>query len=404
MNTLFISPNSPFESIGGVERYISNLINFCKKQSDIKAFIVLPTYGESGVEEQENVTIYLDSSMGLQKTVSGKEISEKAKEFSKNIEKIVVSRKIDIICAENFHVGLPPAYSLLLNMIASSHKIPLVLRIHSFATTELQVELVNQLLWNKISCVSKSVAGDCFQKGADINLLSTDYLGVDTAKFNSREDSSFNLKESLGLPTENKIILTASRILRGKRSILAEKGLINLIQAFSKLSPRFPNLNLLIAIGKPTENLSNEFELAKKMLDGYIKLNNVESKTIVKMFEMDEMADVYRGSDVFALPSENETFGQVFIEAMSCGLPVIGTKTGGIPEIISDSYNGYLIPPNDSSLLAQMLEKLLNDRSIRDKFIKSGIKTVKAKFTSESQLTLFISALKETAALKLQTD
>jgi glycosyltransferase involved in cell wall biosynthesis len=98
------------------------------------------------------------------------------------------------------------------------------------------------------------------------------------------------------------------------------------------------------------------------------------------------------------LPSENETFGQVFIEAMACGLPVIGTKVGGTPEIISDSYNGYLIPPNDSSILAQMIEKLINDRSTRNRFIKAGIKTVEDKFTSEKQLFNFMKTLEETAS------
>ena len=134
------------------------------------------------------------------------------------------------------------------------------------------------------------------------------------------------------------------------------------------------------------------------MLLGYIKLHNIEAKTIVKMFKLNEMPEVYGGSDVFVLPSENETFGQVFIEAMACGLPVIGTKVGGTPEIISDSYNGYLIPPNDSSILAQMIEKLINDRSIKNKFIKEGIKTVEDKFTSEKQLFNFMKTLEETAS------
>jgi glycosyltransferase involved in cell wall biosynthesis len=110
------------------------------------------------------------------------------------------------------------------------------------------------------------------------------------------------------------------------------------------------------------------------------------------------MPDVYRGSDIFALPSENETFGQVFVEAMSCGLPVIGTKVGGIPEIISDSYNGYLIPPNDPSILAQRIEKLLNDNGVRDSFIRAGIKTVAEKFTSEKQFLDFNTMLEETVA------
>jgi glycosyltransferase involved in cell wall biosynthesis len=256
-------------------------------------------------------------------------------------------------------------------MVAGLHKIPLILRLHSFATTDLQVELVNQLMWNKISCISKSVTGDCFQKGADINSLSTDYLGVNTNEFNKNTTTQYQLREKLNLLPENKIVLTATRIIHGRRNIIQEKGIINLIQAFSKLSPRY------------------------EMLLGYIRLHNIEAKTIVKMFKLNEMSEVYRESNVFALPSENETFGQVFIEAMSCGLPVIGTKTGGIPEIISDSYNGYLIPPNDSSILAQMIEKLISDHSTRDRFIRAGIKTVEDKFTSEKQFSNFMKRLEK---------
>ncbi|KKR18815.1 MAG: glycosyl transferase, group 1 [candidate division CPR2 bacterium GW2011_GWC1_41_48] len=169
-----------------------------------------------------------------------------------------------------------------------------------------------------------------------------------------------------------------------------------MIQAFSKISPRYPNLRLLIAVGKPPVRLINEFNRAHEMLMGYIKLHNIESKTIVKTFTLDEMPLVYRESDVFVLPSENETFGQVFIEAMASGLPVIGTKVGGIPEIISDSYNGYLIPPDDSSMLAQRIEKLITDNETRDKFIKAGIKTVKNKFALEEQFLNFTKMLEAT--------
>ena len=398
MNILFISPNSPLESVGGVERYIINLTDYCKNQSQFKTVIVLPTYKESLIEETGSVVTYFDKNIALLKNMSGKEISEKARLFSKTIEDIIIKHKIDIICAENFHVGLPPAYSLLLNMVAGLHKIPLILRLHSFAVTDLQVELVNQLMWNKISCVSKSVAGDCFQKGADINLLSTDYLGVNINEFNKNVKTQRQLRDNLNLLPENKIVLIATRIIHGKRNILQEKGIINLIQAFSKLSPRYPKLRLLIAVAKPPDNLKVEFDRTYEMLLGYIRLHNIEEKAIVQMFKLNEMPEVYGGSDVFALPSENETFGQVFIEAMACGLPVIGTNVGGIPEIINDSYNGYLIPPNDSSILAQMIEELINDRSTRNKFIKAGIKTVEEKFTSEKQLFNFMKTLEETAS------
>ncbi|OGL31203.1 hypothetical protein A3F37_02430 [Candidatus Saccharibacteria bacterium RIFCSPHIGHO2_12_FULL_41_12] len=373
------------------------MIEYSKKQTKFKTIVLLPTGKENYVEEDGSVVTYFDKNIELTKNNYGKVMSRKAQKFAKKVEEIILKHKIDIICAENFPVGLPPAYSILLNMVAVRYKTPLVLRMHSFAASELQTELINQLMWSKISCVSKSVAGDCFRKGANIDILSTDYLGVNTNVFNNNSHVNNTAKERLQLVPENKVVLTATRIIQGRNNILKAKGLINLVQAFSKLSLRHPDLRLVIAVAKAPDRLKDEFDNAYTMLLGYIKLHNIESKTIVKTFMLDEIPEVYKASDVFVLASENETFGQVFIEAMSSGLPVIGTKVGGIPEIISDSYNGYLIPPNDVSSLAQKIAKLLNDQPTRDKFIKAGVKTVNNKFTLEKQLDNFITMLRKTA-------
>lgn len=399
MNVLFISPNSPFESIGGVERYITNLIGFSKQSLTFNTVILIPTSGKNfSRHESKNTRIFFDNSLFLSKDAlnNHKEVSIKARVFSEKVQEIITNHSIDVICAENFHIGMPAAFNLLLNMTSQTFNIPLVLRIHSFASKELQVELMNQLMWKKISCVSKSVTGDCFHKGANIDVLSTDYLGVNRNEFQVCKDTNFNLRKSLNISKESKIILTASRIILGKKNILKQKGIINLIQAFSKLSPRFPNLHLLIAVGKPPVILNQEFKEAYQMLQGYLKLNNIGNNSSIKLFGLDEMSKVYRQSDVFVLPSENETFGQVFIEAMACGLPVIGTKVGGIPEIISDSYNGFLIPPDDSSILAQRIEKIVSDSSIQNRFVRNGLKTVDEKFNNDKQTSAFIEMLRKT--------
>jgi glycosyltransferase involved in cell wall biosynthesis len=391
MNILFVIPNSPYESTGGIERHILNLIEYFRVNKKYITYIMLPTSGKNYTKTVGSITIFFSNSMNISN--DQKMISEKAHIFSGEIENIILERKIDIICAENFHLGLPPAYSLLLNMVAGLQNIPLVLRLHSFAKTELQVEIINQLMWKKISCVSKSVTGDCFHKGTVINCLSTDYLGVNTNIFNQGVAST--LKKDLDLSAEHKIILTATRILRGRNNILKEKGLINLIQAFSKIAPRYPKIRLLIAVAKPPKRLQDEFDRAYEMLVGYLKVHGVQEMTIIRNFELDEMPMVYRESDVFVLPSENETFGQVFTEAMSSGIPVIGTKVGGVPEIISDLYNGYLVEPNDSSILAQKIEILINDEQVRNNFIKAGLKTVSNKFTLEKQFDHFVLSLEE---------
>lgn len=402
MNALFISPNSPFESIGGVERYIINLVNYSKIQPQDKTFLILPTRDKSHSVKEQNITIFYENSLWLPQHISRsqKEVADKASKFSNLVKEIIKNHDVNIICAENLIFGTPAVYSLRLNMIAALYKVPLVLRLHMYPASELQIELTNQLMWEKVSCVSKSVAGDCFQKGTAIEKLSTDYLGVNINDFNPNPDNEYNLREKLNLPADTKIVLTASRILRGTKNILQEKGIINLIQAFSRLSPRFPKAHLLIAVGRTSEDLKDEFAKSYEMLQGFLKLHHVDHASTVQIFELDQMPNVYRQSDVFVLTAErNETFGQTFIEAMACGLPVIGANTGGMPEIISDSYNGYLVQPDDSSILAQKIEKLLKDYSTRKRFINAGLKTVEDKFTAKKQFKNFINMLKETISV-----
>jgi glycosyltransferase involved in cell wall biosynthesis len=397
MNILFISPNSPRDSIGGVERYLNNLIDYGKTRKDLKITILLPTNEKSYVEKHSNVTIYFEECLYVSKNEIQlkREVSDKARNFATVLQDIIKNNEIEIISAENFHIGLPPAYSLLLCMTANLYKIPVVLRVHSFASKDIQTELINQLPWSHVSCVSKSVAGDCFHKGADINILSTDYLGVDTSKFYKYLEPQDYLKKKLKLPSDSKIILSATRIILGKKSIIKEKGLINLIEAFSQIVRNNNNVNLVIAIGKPSPVLQDEFEFALDMLLGYVKLHNIQKKTFVKMFKLNEMPKVYNGADMFVLPSENETFGQVFVEAMACGVPVIGTKVGGIPEIITDAYNGYLIHPQDSSLLAQKMNELLSKEPLRNRFITAAKESVENQFTAKTQFDNYFTMLNE---------
>lgn len=400
MKVLFIAANSPFMSIGGIERYVLNLINYFKFQKDIKTYLILPTTDKDHIVYEGNMTIYYDNSLYVpRKNPSSINQTNKGQDFSDLVEKIIKEHGIEIICAENIVGSVPPVYSLRLNMIAALYKIPLMLRQHVYAEKPIQIELINSLMWNHISCVSKSVAGDCFQKGTNIDKISTDYLGVNINDFNPKNDKNFDLKKDLGLRKDTKIILTAGRIITGTKNMLKEKGMINLIEAFARLSPRFPNSYLLIGIAKASENLKDDFDLAYKMLIGYIKIHDIVDKTIVKMFELDQMPNVYRGSDVLVLAAEkNETLGQIFIEAMACGLPVIGAKTGGMPEIISDGYNGVLVQPADPSILAQEIERILTDKNLRNNFIKNGHKTIEEKFTINKQFISFNQLLKKVAS------
>jgi N-acetyl-alpha-D-glucosaminyl L-malate synthase BshA len=68
-------------------------------------------------------------------------------------------------------------------------------------------------------------------------------------------------------------------------------------------------------------------------------------------------------ADLFLLPSDSESFGLAALEAMACGVPVIGTRAGGLPEVVEDGKNGYLLPVGDVDGMANAALSLLEDRS-----------------------------------------
>jgi glycosyltransferase involved in cell wall biosynthesis len=73
----------------------------------------------------------------------------------------------------------------------------------------------------------------------------------------------------------------------------------------------------------------------------------------------DDLALLYRQADIFCLPSVQEGFGIVFLEAMACGLPVVATRAAAIPEVVPDRRAGLLVPPGDVAALAHALIELL---------------------------------------------
>jgi glycosyltransferase involved in cell wall biosynthesis len=77
------------------------------------------------------------------------------------------------------------------------------------------------------------------------------------------------------------------------------------------------------------------------------------------------------------LTSENEPFGRVLVEGMACGIPVVATRTGGIPEIVRDGQDGLLVAPNRVGEIAEAMLKLLDDDDLRQQTSRSALERAK---------------------------
>lgn len=97
-----------------------------------------------------------------------------------------------------------------------------------------------------------------------------------------------------------------------------------------------------------------------------------------------DLREVFAAIDVFVLPSLNEGFSIVLIEAMAAGVPAVAFAVGGPAEIIADGETGFLAPPGDVASLADRIAKLLDDASLRQRFTRAARARVESRFEREA--------------------
>jgi len=143
------------------------------------------------------------------------------------------------------------------------------------------------------------------------------------------------------------------------------KGIAELLQAFQLVSPRHPRLRLKI-VG----NLSPD-------------LPQVSGVEVLGKLSRDQMAEAYRSSDLFVLPTLADNTPVTLMEAMACGLPAVATQVGGIPEMVETGVTGTLVPPGDVPALASALERLASDAPLRRGMGRAARSRALTRFSKE---------------------
>jgi glycosyltransferase involved in cell wall biosynthesis len=150
------------------------------------------------------------------------------------------------------------------------------------------------------------------------------------------------------LPPDNVTVVWAGRIV-------PIKNLDLLLDAAALIATTRPGIKYLIA---------GDGELRQK---SQARAINLKLKNVHFLGYQTDIPAIFKESDIFVLTSMNEGFGRVIVEAMACGLAIIATNVGGIPEIIEDQVNGLLIPSGNHSLLAESINTLAQNQEMRQK-------------------------------------
>jgi len=214
---------------------------------------------------------------------------------------------------------------------------------------------------------------------AKIIICSSDYIRNVFLK--NRKDKSLTInpgvdavRKLIKKTSETKIVLFVASLAKSQNY----KGLEYLLKAFVAVRSRVKDVKLTV-VGDG-DALSDYKKLAK---DLKIERNVVFTGSLYGQ----KLNQMFKQSNVFVLPSLNESFGKVLIEAMAHGTPVIGTNVGGIPDVVTHGKEGFLVPPGDTAQLAKSIIRILENNSLANSLGKAGFEKVKANYLWSKQVS-----------------
>lgn len=195
-----------------------------------------------------------------------------------------------------------------------------------------------------------------------LNAINVDRFNPDTR---TREER----RRALGYSSQNFVIGIVGQISRHKNQL-------GLVRAFAEVSEGDPNLRLLI-VGAP---LFNDSKIYLEFIVQEAERLGVRG-SIQFVGQQSDVGPFMQAMDLFVLNSVAEPFGLVLVEAMANGAPVLATAAGGVPEIVREGFNGFLVAPQDDQALAATLRRVMTDRAALESARKNALSDVRQRFS-----------------------
>jgi glycosyltransferase involved in cell wall biosynthesis len=164
------------------------------------------------------------------------------------------------------------------------------------------------------------------------------------------------------------------------------KGLIVLLQAANLLKNDFRNFELLIG-GKVWDAA-----YYRELLD-YKAAANLEEAHFIGF--VSDLQSFLLDADIFALPSLMEVGPATVLEAMGCGLPVVGSDVGAVPDDIVDNETGFLVPPGNPVALATKLRLLVSDEKLRIRMGRKARERAMSQFSYNRMFSMVLDMYRE---------
>ena len=288
--------------------------------------------------------------------------------LASKIAEVVKMEGLDIIHA---HYAMPHAVCGILAKQMSSDGLKVVTTLHGTDITILGYDssLQDMIKFaieksDAVTAVSQALVQETYELIQPDQEIRTIYNFIDYPAPDRDITNVTNLKAELGIHENEKIVIHVSNFRKVKR-------VPEIIDTFADAADKIPSKLLLVGDGPEMSFVSKK-----------IKTMGLQNKVIL-LGKQENLQELYSISDVCVLMSEKESFGLVLLEAMIHGVPCLGTDIGGIPEVIKNGVNGYVIELEDIKGASKRLLELLENDSLRKQMGDQAVQMIKEHFQTE---------------------
>jgi glycosyltransferase involved in cell wall biosynthesis len=232
---------------------------------------------------------------------------------------------------------------------------------------------------DRIVCISEGIKNVLVEDGVAPEKIAMIRSGIDISKFDSKTKVD-NVRERFKIPENHTIVGTVA-------AMVGHKDYPTLLQAASLVIQQIPKVTFLaVGDGKDFDSimrLSQQLKLGERFIFTGFQQN---------------VGSFLKSFDIFVMASKMEGLGTSILDAQSVGLPLIATRTGGIPEIVHHTQNGLLVPPQDPAALAVAIIELISNESKRislGRKAKENVRNFSIDKTIEVTLRLYGELLNE---------
>ncbi len=358
--------------IGGVETHLTILLPKLVQMGNRVSLLTGAVEGEKDHYDYKGVRVSRTSVMDLnwlyQRGLRGLE-----EELQVTFRDFIHESKPSVVHAHNMHY-FSPVHISILQELCKEKGLPLILTAHNVWDDIQFLDLVRKVDWAQIIAVSHFIKREMIGVGVDDRKISVVHHGIDESAY----------RPGISVKT----VLKKYPQLKGKRIIFhparlgLTKGCDVSVKALNIVKEQFPDVLLILA---GTKNIIDWGAVQQKDIAyvvNLIEFFGLRENTLVDAFKLADMPGLYAISDVCVYPSTSgEPFGLTMLEALSSAKPMIVTNSGGMPEIIKDGINGFVIPIKDFEVLASRITQLLTDDKLRKRFGYTGREMVEQSYT-----------------------